>query len=140
VRAAAVKAGAHTFVSELSAGYDTIIGDAGCRLSRGQRQRVALARALLGCPQILVLDEPSASLDAEAEMWFCSTVGDLARHGMTCIIISHSRKVLSIADECFTLSSSVLRSMSSDSHHAYCETKALELTSSRSSYGGEHHA
>ncbi|CDF36620.1 unnamed protein product [Chondrus crispus] len=65
--AAAKAANAHSFISELEDGYDTVVGARGERLSGGQRQRVAIARALVREPRILLLDEATSALDAVSE-------------------------------------------------------------------------
>lgn len=97
ILAAAKRAGVDGFVDALPDGYGTQIGEAGRLLSSGQRQRLALARALVDNPPILLLDEPSASLDFEAED---SLRDQLRLLGKTrnVIVVSHSRRLLGATD------------------------------------------
>ncbi len=86
--AAAVVAGAHEFIIGLHRGYETVIGERGVTLSGGQRQRLAIARAILKDAPILILDEPTAALDAETEAWVMSAIERLAP-GRTTFIVAH---------------------------------------------------
>jgi ATP-binding cassette, subfamily B, bacterial len=86
--AAAKAANAHDFISALSDGYDTIIGERGGRLSVGERQRLTIARALVKDPRLIVLDEATASLDAESEAVVQDALERLM-HGRTTFVIAH---------------------------------------------------
>ena len=88
LEAAARAANAHGFVTALSNGYDTVIGERGVRLSGGQRQRIAIARALLKAAPILVLDEALSSVDAENEAVIQEAL-DRLMEGRTTLIIAH---------------------------------------------------
>jgi ATP-binding cassette subfamily B protein len=93
---AAIAANAHDFIGSLPESYDTIVGERGMRLSGGERQRVALARAFLKDAPILVLDEPTSSVDHETEEAIIESMEHLMA-GRTTIIIAHR---LTTLDEC----------------------------------------
>ena len=86
-------AGAHDFISELSAGYDTVVGERGSSLSGGQRQRIAIARALITQPRILIFDEATSALDNESERAFRQQLPAIAQ-GRTVLMIAHRLSTL----------------------------------------------
>lgn len=88
VVAAAKSAHAHEFISGLTAGYDTLVGERGVKLSGGERQRVAIARAILADARILILDEATSSLDSITEHLIQDAVANLLR-GRTAIVVAH---------------------------------------------------
>jgi len=95
---AAEEAGVHQFVIDMPDGYGTDIGESGANLSGGQRQRIAIARALIGDPPVLVLDEPSSSLDRQAEQELRRTLVEIGRD-RTVIIVTHSPILLAACDD-----------------------------------------
>jgi len=102
VVAAAKAANAHDFISALPKGYDTRAGELGNRLSGGERQRIGLARAFLKDAPILLLDEPTASLDTESEARVLEATRRLAE-GRTTLVVSHRLSALRDADEILVL-------------------------------------
>jgi ABC-type multidrug transport system fused ATPase/permease subunit len=100
---AATNAEAHKFISDFPEGYDTPVGERGVRLSVGQRQRIAIARAFLKDSPIVLLDEPSAALDAETESRLMQTLERLMEN-RTVIIVGHRLSTIVNADKILVLS------------------------------------
>jgi ATP-binding cassette subfamily B protein len=97
VQAAAKAAAAHDFLSDLSEGYDTQVGERGVMLSGGQKQRIAIARAILRDAPVLLLDEATSALDAESERAVQQAVDRMAK-GRTTIIVAHRLATVKKAD------------------------------------------
>jgi ATP-binding cassette subfamily C protein CydD len=101
VRAAEL-AGAAEFINRLPRGYATEIGERGTRLSAGEAQRIAIARAFLKDAPLLVLDEPTSSLDPESEMLIRQALERLM-HDRTVLVIAHRRNTIANAEQIVVL-------------------------------------
>jgi len=93
VIAAATAAKAQDFITNLPNGYDTLVGERGMKLSGGERQRISLARAFLKDAPILILDEPTSSLDVHTESAILDTIQELMK-GRTTMMIAHRPSTL----------------------------------------------
>ncbi len=98
VEQAARAANAHDFISDLPNGYQTEIGERGVKLSGGQRQRLSIARAFLANPEILILDEPTSSVEPESEAIITQALLRLMR-GRTTFVTSHRFSLVRGADK-----------------------------------------
>lgn len=108
IEEAARRVNAHGFIQNLSAGYDTDLGEGGYRLSTGQKQLIALARILLQDPEVmLMLDEATSSVDTETEQLIQQGL-DEVRGGRTCIAIAHRLSTIRHADRIFVLKHGLL--------------------------------
>ena len=99
---AAKIANAHDFIMETEHGYDTNLGDRGCRLSGGQRQRISIARAILKNPPILILDEATSALDEKTEREILENLKKIKKN-KTCLFVSHRKSVGEFADRVITI-------------------------------------
>ncbi len=104
---AAKIANAHVFIEHMPHGYDTLVGEKGVMLSGGQRQRIGIARALVRNSPILLLDEPTASLDTESEKLVMDALEKLME-GRTVITIAHRLSTLRDADNIFVMNNGCL--------------------------------
>ena len=96
------KACCHEFISALPEGYDTVVGEGGTTLSGGERQRISLARAFLKDVPVLLLDEPTASLDADNEVVVQRALDEIARE-RTVVMIAHRLKTVRGAEQILVL-------------------------------------
>ena len=102
IEAAARAARAHDFVSQMPGGYDAVIGERGATLSGGERQRLSIARAFLKNAPILILDEPTSSLDPETEGLVMGALHDLMQ-ARTTFVIAHRLSTVRRADHLIVL-------------------------------------
>jgi PrtD family type I secretion system ABC transporter len=108
VIAAASMVGLHEAIMRLPKGYETDIGEGGMRLSGGQRQRLGLARAFFGYPQLIVLDEPNASLDTEGEELLRQAIVEMRDRGSTIIIIAQRLGILNLSNTMLVLDNGMM--------------------------------
>ena len=131
VTAAAQVACADEFVRAMPDGYDTELGERGGKLSTGQRQRISIARAVLRDTPILILDEPTASLDAETERRVMANLAEWGRERVV-FIITHRLSTIRNADQIAFLEDGVIKELGSHQqllaqNGAYAEFVAAEL-------------
>ena len=107
IRRAAELADAHEFIEAMPEGYGTMVGERGVSLSGGQRQRIAIARAVIRDTPILILDEPTAGLDAASEQAVIGALDALMK-GRTSVVIAHHLSTIRHADVIFVIKDAAL--------------------------------
>lgn len=134
IEAAARRANAHDFISELTDGYQTVIGERGVRLSGGQKQRIAVARAMLKDAPILILDEATSALDTRSERAVQAGLEELMADRTT-LLIAHRLSTIAGVDTIITLESGRITEVGSPAELAtsgglYSQLLALTLSAS----------
>lgn len=115
---ASMQVGTHDRLAAVARGYDADLGENGFRLSGGERQRIGFARAIVGRPSILVLDEPTANLDASTDALIRKMIVDQRDTGRTVVVVTHNPATLAIADDVILL----------DRGHLICSGAAQDAT------------
>ncbi len=133
---AASAARAHEFIMALPDGYETKIGDGGCRLSGGERQRLALARAFLKDAPTLILDEPTSAIDIQTEQEILQATEDLVR-GRTTFVIAHRLNTVKSCDLLLVLKKGRLHAVTTDFETAICRLEQEELLAPEAAAGPE---
>jgi ATP-binding cassette subfamily B protein len=128
---AARAARADDFIMALPDGYDTRVGEGGCRLSGGQRQRLAIARAFLKDAPILIFDEPTSAVDIHTEQEIMAATEQLIR-GRTTFVIAHRLSTVKDCDLILVLNEGRLMALTSDFEEAM---KAMGARSARAGAG-----
>ena len=110
IESACAASGFDSVLAELPNGVDTVLGRGGVGMSLGQRQRLGLARALGSAAPVLLLDEPTAHLDADAEDRVLRAIIERARAGATVVVVGHRERVVAIGDRIVEVTSTGLGS------------------------------
>ena len=126
VIAAATAAKAHDFITNLPNGYDTLVGERGMKLSGGERQRISLARAFLKNAPILILDEPTSSLDVHTEAAILDTIQELMK-GRTTMMIAHRPSTLTDCNMILVLEDGRVNRMTTEVESVISGMQALSV-------------
>ena len=113
------------FINALPEGFDTLLNERGQNLSQGQRQLLAFARVLVRDPEILILDEATASIDTETEQTIQTALQQLTR-GRTSILIAHRLQTIQEADRIVVLKRGELKEVGS--HEALMASRGIYYT------------
>ncbi|MEK9942064.1 MAG: ABC transporter ATP-binding protein, partial [Gammaproteobacteria bacterium] len=105
------QAGVRSYIDGLSNGYNTQVGERGAKLSGGQKQRLALARAFIRSPRLLILDEPTSSLDSYSAKMINEAL-ERKRGEFTSIIFSHRKEIIDVADAVYQIDQQRIRKWS----------------------------
>jgi len=126
VIAAATAAKAQDFITNLPNGYDTLVGERGMKLSGGERQRISLARAFLKDAPILILDEPTSSLDVHTESAILDTIQELMK-GRTTMMIAHRPSTLRDCNIILVLEDGRVNRMTSEVESVISDMQAIRV-------------
>jgi len=136
IEAAARNTNADRFIRRLPQTYDQPVGERGVSLSSGQRQLLSFARVLAADPEILVLDEATANVDTETEMWIQEALGRLMRE-RTSLVIAHRLSTVSTVDAILVLHHGEVREMGT--HDELLDQRGLYYRLHQLQYAGDQH-
>ena len=133
---AAVAAQAHGFISELTHGYDSVVGERGYTLSGGQRQRIAIARTLLANPKVLVLDDATSAIDVTVEEAIHTALQKLMANRTT-IIIAHRLSTISLAERVVVIDQGRVANMGTHAELLATDPHYVEILARHSDDGSD---
>lgn len=133
IEAAAKRANAYDFISQLPDGFDTLVGERGVKLSGGQRQRIAIARAILKDAPILVLDEATSALDSESELLIQQALQELMKKRTT-IVIAHRLSTIQKMDRIIVMENGAITEQGG--HHSLLKKYGAYATLWKHQSGG----
>jgi ABC-type multidrug transport system fused ATPase/permease subunit len=136
VQAAVRAANAEEFIEKMPNGYGTIVGERGVRLSGGQKQRISIARAFLANPQILLLDEPTSSVEPDSEATIIAALNRLMS-GRTTVITSHRPSLIAQADTVYVIEQGEVKDSGSPSVVRQRNAWFARFMAGANGYGGE---
>ena len=133
---AAAAAQAHGFISELTHGYDSVVGERGYTLSGGQRQRIAIARTLLANPKVLMLDDATSAIDVTVEEAIHQALQELMANRTT-IIIAHRLSTISLAERVVVLDQGRVANMGTHAELLATDPHYVEILARHSDDGSD---
>lgn len=136
---AAKAANCYDFIMEFPEGFDKDVGEGGMRLSGGQRQRIAIARAIITAPDILLMDEATASLDVESDRLVWEAM-QRVMEGRTTLLIAHDMSAVMLADHVIVMNNGLVEAEGTPTELLRTSPTYREYVALQTAKGGSKHA